>query len=251
VILEGRGVTKCFGGVVAIDRVDFAVEKGEIFGIIGPNGAGKTTLMNLISRLHPLSAGEIRFRGRPLVEVPAHAVARLGIARTFQIVRPFPGMSVRENVAIGPLFGGAGARRSVLECLRRADETLEIVGLAARRDAPVTALTLAGRKRLELARALAMDPELLLLDEVMAGLNRTEVVEVKDLVVAINRRGVTIVVIEHVMEVVMSISRRILVLHHGQRIALGTPQEVASDERVVAAYLGKRYGQPRAEAPTL
>jgi len=105
VILEGRGVTKCFGGVVAIDRVDFAVEKGEIFGIIGPNGAGKTTLMNLISRLHPLSAGEIRFRGRPLVEVPAHAVARLGIARTFQIVRPFPGMSVRENVAIGPLFG--------------------------------------------------------------------------------------------------------------------------------------------------
>jgi branched-chain amino acid transport system ATP-binding protein len=205
--------------------------------------------MNLISRLHPLSAGEIRFRGRSLAATPPHAIARCGIARTFQIVRPFPGMTVRENVAVGPLFGGTGARRPVRECLRQADETLELVGLGSRRDAPVTALTLAGRKRLELARALAMDPELLLLDEVMAGLNRTEVVELKDLVVDINRRGVTIVVIEHVMEVIMSISRRILVLHHGARIALGTPHDVASDEGVIAAYLGQRHRRPHAEAP--
>jgi branched-chain amino acid transport system ATP-binding protein len=248
-ILEGRGVTRRFGGVLAVNGVDFAVEPGEIFGIIGPNGAGKTTLMNLISRLHPLSAGEIYFRGRSLADTPPHAVARLGIARTFQIVRPFPGMTVRENVAIGPLFGGTGARASVGTCLRRADATLETVGLAGKRDAPVTTLTLAGRKRLELARALAMEPELLLLDEVMAGLNRTEVHELRDLVVEINRRGVTIVVIEHVMEVIMTMSRRILVLHHGQRIALGTPGEVASDERVIAAYLGKRHRAPAAEAP--
>ena len=239
-ILEGRGVTRSFGGVLAVNAVDFAVEPGEIFGVIGPNGAGKTTLMNLISRLHPLSGGEIRFRGRSLDGVPAHAVARLGIARTFQIVRPFPGMTVRENVAIGPLFGGVGARPSVRECLRRSDATLDAVGLGGKRDAPVTTLTLAGRKRLELARALAMEPQLLLLDEVMAGLNRTEVRELKDLVLEVNARGVTIVVIEHVMEVIMTMSRRILVLHHGQRIALGTPGEVAADERVIAAYLGRR-----------
>ena len=248
-ILEARGVTKRFGGVLAVSDVDFDVEEGEIFGIIGPNGAGKTTLMNLISRLHPLTAGEIRFRGRPLAGTPPHAISRLGIARTFQIVRPFPGLTVRENVAIGPLFGGTGVRGPVRECLRRADETLDSVGLGSKRDAPVSTLTLAGRKRLELARALAMEPELLLLDEVMAGLNRTEVAELKDLVLAINRRGVTIVVIEHVMEVIMNISRRILVLHHGSRIALGAPREVASDDRVVAAYLGTRYRQPRAAAP--
>jgi branched-chain amino acid transport system ATP-binding protein len=247
-ILEGRGVTKRFGGVRAVSGVDFAVEAGEIFGIIGPNGAGKTTLMNLISRLAPLSEGEILFKGQPLSRVKPHAIARLGIARTFQIVRPFPGLTVRENVAIGPLFGRAGTRAGIAECLRRADVTLDLVGLGGRRDAPVTTLTLAGRKRLELARALATDPEVLLLDEVMAGLNRTEVAEVAEIVRDINRRGVTIVVIEHVMEVIMGISRRILVLHHGERIALGSPADVAQDGRVITAYLGTRYGQ-RAGSP--
>ncbi len=246
-ILEARGVTRRFGGVRAVAGVDFAVEAGEIFGVIGPNGAGKTTLMNLISRLLPLSAGEIFFKGQPLSRVPAHAIARLGIARTFQIVRPFPGLTVRENVAIGPLFGRAGLRAGIAECLRRADATLDLVGLGTRRDAPVTTLTLAGRKRLELARALATDPDVLLLDEVMAGLNRTEVAEVAALVREINARGVTIVVIEHVMEVIMNVSRRILVLHHGERIALGPPAEVARDPRVVQAYLGSRWAA-RAQA---
>ena len=240
-ILEARGVTRRFGGVRAVAGVDFAVEPGEIFGVIGPNGAGKTTLMNLISRLLPLSEGEIFFKGQPLSRVPAHAIARLGIARTFQIVRPFPGLTVRENVAIGPLFGRAGMRASIAECLQRADATLDLVGLGARRDAPVTTLTLAGRKRLELARALATEPDVLLLDEVMAGLNRTEVAEVAALVRDINARGVTIVVIEHVMEVIMRVSGRVLVLHHGERIALGPPAEVARDPRVVQAYLGARW----------
>ena len=158
------------------------------------------------------------------------------------------GLTVRENVAIGPLFGRAGAHAGIDECLRRADATLDLVGLGTRRDAPVAALTLAGRKRLELARALATDPEVLPLDEVMAGLNRTEVAEVAALVREINGRGVTIVVIEHVMEVIMGISRRILVLHHGERIALGPPADVAQDARVVAAYLGQRYSQ-RAGSP--
>jgi branched-chain amino acid transport system ATP-binding protein len=218
--------------------VDFAVEAGEIFGIIGPNGAGKTTLMNLISRLLPLSEGEIFFKGRPLSRVPAHTIARLGIARTFQIVRPFPGLTVRENVAIGPLFGRAGMRASIGECLQRADATLDLVGLGARRDAPVTTLTLAGRKRLELARALATQPRVLLLDEVAGGLTEHECKALVDLIRDIRRGGISIIWIEHVVHALVALVDRLVVLHGGGFIGEGAPQTVIASPAVREIYMG-------------
>lgn len=245
-ILQIRGATRYFGGLAAVKDVTVDVEEGEIFGIIGPNGAGKTTLLNLISGLLSLSSGDIFFRGQSLKGKRPHQICRLGIARTFQVVKPFQGMTVRENVAIGALFGaGQGSAKGIRGALRDADEILEFVGLDGKADLAVSDITLADRKRVELARALAMRPTLLLLDEVMAGLNPKEVGDMMDLVREVNRRGVTILVIEHVMRAIMGISHRILVLHHGQPICLGTPQQVCTDERVIAAYLGERYAKSR------
>jgi branched-chain amino acid transport system ATP-binding protein len=241
-LLEGRGVTRRFGGLPAIDGLDFEVEAGEILGVIGPNGAGKTTLMNVISGLLPLSGGEIRFGGRVISGRPAHAIAAAGVARTFQIVKPVRGLTVRENVAVGAMFGGAGAGRDTRRALARADDVLSFVGLGARAAATPATLTLGELKRLELARALAMDPKLLLLDEVMAGLNPKEVDGAMRLIEQVNGGGVTVLMIEHVMKAIMGISRRVLVLHHGQRIALGSPAEVSRDTGVIQAYLGARYG---------
>jgi branched-chain amino acid transport system ATP-binding protein len=241
-LLEGRGVSRRFGGLPAVDGLDFAVERGEIFGVIGPNGAGKTTLLNLICGLLPLSAGEIRFQGAAISGRPPHEIAGAGIARAFQIVKPLRGLIVRENVAVGAMFGGTRAERSTSRALARADQVLDLVGLAARAATPVGVLTLAELKRLELARALAMEPTLLLLDEVMAGLTPREVEGTMRLVQEVNRRGVTVLMIEHVMKAIMGISHRILVLHHGRRIALGPPAAVSRDPVVVQAYLGARYG---------
>lgn len=245
-ILQIRGATRYFGGLAAVKDVTVDVEEGEIFGIIGPNGAGKTTLLNLISGLLSLSSGDIFFRGQSLKGKRPHQICRMGIARTFQVVKPFQGMTVRENVAIGALFGaGQGSAKGTREALRDADEILDFVGLDGKADLAVSDITLADRKRVELARALAMRPTLLLLDEVMAGLNPKEVGDMMDLVREVNRRGVTILVIEHVMRAIMGISHRILVLHHGQPICLGTPQQVCTDEKVIAAYLGERYAKSR------
>lgn len=245
-ILQIRGATRYFGGLAAVKDVTVDVEEGEIFGIIGPNGAGKTTLLNLISGLLSLSSGDIFFRGQSLKGKRPHQICRMGIARTFQVVKPFQGMTVRENVAIGALFGaGQGSAKGTREALRDADEILDFVGLDGKADLAVSDITLADRKRVELARALAMRPTLLLLDEVMAGLNPKEVGDMMDLVREVNRRGVTILVIEHVMRAIMGISHRILVLHHGQPIRLGTPQQVCTDEKVIAAYLGERYAKSR------
>lgn len=247
VILKGRGVTKKFGGLVAVNSVDFDVYEGEIFGIIGPNGAGKTTLMNLIVGLLPLSEGEIYFRNVKISGKKPFYISRLGIARTFQIVKPFKGMTVLENIMVGAFFGH-GNYTNYKEARQRAEEIAELVGLWEKRDELVDHLNLAQLKRIELARALALEPEVLLLDEVMAGLNPTEMGKIMNLVRDINGKGVTVIMIEHIMKAVMGLSKRIMVLHFGTKIAEGTPEEISQNENVIKAYLGERYSKRRKTA---
>jgi branched-chain amino acid transport system ATP-binding protein len=241
--LELRGVTKRFGGVAAVDNVTFEIGKGDIVGIIGPNGAGKTTLLNCISGVYKLDGGDIRFQGASIAGMSPHRVAALGIGRTFQIVRPFGSMTVRENAAIGAMFGSADGRRGTSSAFDLADEVLELVGLKAKAGHPVSALTIPDRKRLEVARAVATRPQLLLLDEVMAGLNNVEVDEALEMVRAVHATGVTVLLIEHVMRVIVGICRRAVVLHFGQVLAEGEPEVVLRDERVIEAYLGERYAK--------
>jgi branched-chain amino acid transport system ATP-binding protein len=248
-LLEVEGVTRQFGGLPAVDNLSFDVREGEILGIIGPNGAGKTTLLNLISALLPVTAGTIRLRGAAITGLPPHTIAGMGVARTFQIVKPLKGLTVRENVAVGAMFGQQGGGLPTRPALAAADEVLDFVGLGPRAGAAVISLTIADRKRLELARALAMEPALLLLDEVMAGLNATEVEWAMGLIQQVNRRGITILVIEHVMKAIMGISNRILVLHHGRRIALEVPHAVAADPQVIEAYLGRGYAARQRAGP--
>jgi len=239
-MFEVRDLTKRFRGLTALSSITFQLRQGEILGLIGPNGAGKTTLVSLISGTLVPSAGEIHFEGRRIDRLPPHRRAHLGIGRTFQVMKPFPTLSVLENVAIGALFGAAGGERSRARARERARQWLEFTGLGARVDQRADALGGPDRKRLELAKALAMHPRLLLLDEVMAGLNHVEIDEVVALIQKIRAQGMTILVIEHVMKAIRSLSDRLLVLHHGQQIGLGSPQEVLNDPHVVEAYLGKR-----------
>ena len=242
-LLELSKVTKRFGGVAALDGVTFSAAKGEILGIIGPNGAGKTTLLNCISGVYRLDGGDIRWQGVSIAGMAPHRVAGLGIGRTFQVVKPFQSMTVRENAAIGALFGSAEAHLPPRQAFDRADEVLELVGLAHKATLPVTALTIPDRKRLEVARAVATNPRLLLLDEVMAGLNHVEVDEALEMIRAVHATGVTIVLIEHVMRVIVGVCDRAVVLHFGQVLAEGEPSKVLRDERVVEAYLGERYAR--------
>jgi branched-chain amino acid transport system ATP-binding protein len=240
-ILVVDRVSRHFGGIQAVDDVSFALKEGEIAALIGPNGAGKTTLVNRMTGVHHASEGHIRFQGRDVTGQRPFEAARRGIARTFQIVQPFPRMTVVENVAAGALFGGSHA--SVAEAMAAAREQLEFMGLAAFADRPASALTLAGRKRLELAKSMAMQPKVLLLDEVNAGLNASEIDGALRLIRQIAERGVTILIIEHLMKVVLSLASRVLVLHHGQLIAEGSAHDIVQDKRVIEAYLGEKFAR--------
>lgn len=236
-ILEGEGVTKYFGGLAAVSDVDFHVDQGEIVGLIGPNGAGKTTLFNLISAALVPKPGVIRFKGEKITGLKPYKICRMGVARTFQSVKVFTNMPVLENVLLGSLFGTSTGMSSA-DAAREATGLLEFVELSAVRATPAKDLTLVNQKRLEVARALATKPELLLLDELMAGLNPTETAEAMELVTRIRDKGITIIMIEHVMKAIMSVCDRIMVLHHGEKIAEGTPQEIATSKTVIEVYLG-------------
>ncbi len=239
-ILEVSHVTRRFAGLMAVNDVSFSLERGEILGVIGPNGAGKTTLVSLINGTLPPSAGDIFFQGNNITRLPAFRRARLGIGRTFQIMRPFPGLSVLDNVAVGALFGRGAGERELPKAREKALAELEFVGLGKFAAQRAEELGGPNRKRLELAKALAMQPKVLLCDEVMAGLNLVEIDEVIEVLKKIRQSGISILVIEHVIKAIKSLSDRLLVLHHGEKIADGSPNAVLSNSEVVEAYLGRR-----------
>jgi branched-chain amino acid transport system ATP-binding protein len=236
-VLTLESVTKRFGGLTAVRAVSLEVRRGDLLGIIGPNGAGKTTLFNVIAGYYRPEDGRILFEGRDVTGLPAHAISRLGLTRTFQIVKPFGNLSVADNVMIGALTRLQRVRDARVE----AERVIALCGLGPHAVARARALPIGLRKRLEVARALATRPRLLLLDEVMAGLNPSELTGIIDLVRRVHAEGVTLIVIEHVMAAMMRLAQRIVMLHHGEKIAEGTPQEIAHDRRVIDAYLGDEF----------
>jgi branched-chain amino acid transport system ATP-binding protein len=235
-MLQVKDVTKRFGGLQALTEVSFVLSEGEILGLIGPNGAGKTTLFNVINGVYTPERGQVIFRGENVTGLPPYELARRGLARAHQVVRPLHELTVRENVMVGACFGREGL--SLAAAAQQADDALGTVGLAQRAEQPASSLNVAQKKRLELARALAAHPYLLLLDEVLAGLTPTEISSMMETIRAIRQEGYTILMIEHVMQAVMNVSDRILVLDYGMLIAEGSPEEVANNPQVIEAYLG-------------
>ena len=235
-ILQVEGISKRFGGLLALSRVTFDLPEGQILGLIGPNGAGKTTLFNVINGIYPPNEGRVIFQDKDVTNFKPYHMARLGLARTHQIVRPLNEISVRENVMVGSCFGRES--QGLGTASRISDEVLEFVGLRSRADQLAGSLNVAQKKRLEMARALASKPYLLLLDEVLAGLNPSEITAMLETIRGIRDQGITIIMIEHVMHAIMNVSERIIVLDYGEQIAEGTPEQIANNQKVVEAYLG-------------
>lgn len=244
-LLEGHGITKSFGGLAALAGVDFAVGEGEVVGLIGPNGAGKTTLINAITGIHRADQGRFTFDGQDLTPLPPERIARLGIARTFQIPQPFHTLSVLENVMVGVAFGRRGTPMKAAEAEARA--VLEFVGLGDKAGVEPQSLTIVELRRLELARALGSGARLLLLDEIHAGLTPRELEDAITMIGKLRERGITILMVEHLMRIIMRVCERIIVLDFGRNIAAGTPEEIARDPEVIRAYLG---GEPARQGAT-
>jgi branched-chain amino acid transport system ATP-binding protein len=246
-LLELKNISRSFGGIHAIKNVSLTIQPGQILGLIGPNGAGKSTLVNVITGVHPATSGEILHKGERIERLKPFQISARGIARTFQVVQPFPAMTVVQNVMAGAMF--AAGIQSMVEAREVAMGHLAFMGLAPLADRPAQQLTLANRKRLELAKSLAMNPHVLLLDEVNAGLNTAEVEQALDLIRAIAARGISIVIIEHLLKVVTGLCSRIIVLHHGELIADDPTAEVMRDPRVIEAYLGSRFAERQMVRP--
>lgn len=237
-ILEIEGITKKFGGLVALDQVNLSVEEGEIVGIIGPNGAGKSTLLNIIAGVHKPSAGRVFFQGQRISGLNPDLICQKGIGRTFQICRPFPQMTVLENVLVATTFGNV---HPPVDPGAEAQEMLDFVSFPLPSSTTAESLNTAQLRRLDLARALASHPKLLLLDEAAAGLTPAELTDLQQLIFRIRDQGVTVLIVEHLMRLIMALCDRILVLHYGQKIAEGTPSQIVADENVTSAYLGEKY----------
>ncbi len=237
-ILRVEKIGKNFGALAALGEVSFELHAGEILGIIGPNGSGKTTLFNVMIGEPPADRGEVYFEGRPISRIPTYKICRLGLVKTAQIVQPFAGLSVKDNIIMGGLFG---ADLSLPQARRKAEEVMEWMGLRTLADTPAESITVAMRRRLELARALATNPRVILMDENMAGLTASEIESVLTLLRRINALGIGLIIVEHIMQAVMGISQRVMVLNYGEKIAEGTPAEVVRNHDVIEAYLGEEY----------